>query len=69
MSRNGLLHLLLLIPLIGGMALMGFGLGEHYLTSPKIESLPAAVAGLGVCILSGLAVAFLHPVETGSGNP
>lgn len=68
MSRNGLLHLILLFPLIGGVALMGFGLGDEYLASSKIASLPAAFFGLAICILTGLAVARLHPSDTGNAS-
>lgn len=66
MSRNGFLHLILLVPLAFGVSLMGFGLGEDYLASSHIASLPAALLGLGVCVLTGLAAASLHQSEPGS---
>lgn len=64
MTRNGLLHLILLAPLLGGVALMGIGLGDDYMASASIHDLPTTMIGLAISIVSGLLVAKISPVES-----
>lgn len=64
MTRNGMLHVAMLVPLMVGISLIGYGLGSDYLYTSDIDSLGATLAGFVICIVAGAAMAILSPPES-----
>lgn len=63
MTRDGVLHLILLGPFLGGVALMGLGLGDDYLMTSRVHDMTTTVLGFSILLLSGVVAARISPAE------